>query len=497
MVLIGSDLVFIFTVGPPPRRLQMQRNFFSFALSCILLAFVTALPLPPFTISTVVGTGDCLFSGDGGSALAAELCSPSYVLLKQGGNLFIADTASNRLRLVNASTGVITTFAGTGTGELGSNPTNLGDNGPATNAELNSPVSLVQDGKGNLFVSEQLGNRVRRIASSNNVITTVVGTGQPGYSGDNGPATLALLNQPWGLSLGPSGVLYVAEKMNCVVRAVAMSGVVTTAAGVGSRGFSGDGGAASNAALGYPTGIVVAGGVLYICDSWNNRVRSVLLSTGTITTVAGSTGAGAGGYSGDGGLASLAVFNNPTGIAVDGAGNVLIADSANNVLRSVNLLSGIVSTVAGNHIGGYNGDTMLAINASLNNPVGVFAYGSDMWVADTFNNRVRKLEASLSPTNSSIPAITSSSRGFDNGMIFVIIAIGLPMVSCCFCIIQKRVFGKTLEQTQRASDKQRTFDLVATTCCMFISLKKQKIKIQNEPVVAVAVVANPIRKDCA
>lgn len=338
-------------------------------------------------ITTVAGTGTVGSSGDGGPAISAQLYNPSSVDADGSGNLFIADE-SNRIRRVDASSGVITTVAGTGTGGYS------GDGGPATSAQLSSPSGVVADDFGNLYIAERIGHRVRKVDASTGVITTIAGTGTAGYSGDGGPATSAQINNISGIALDDSGNLFIADAHNDRVRRVdASTGVITTVAGTGNGGYSGDGNQATSAQLNYPSGVVVDGsGDLYIAEYFNRRVRKVDASTGVITTVAGTGDAG---YSGDGGPATSAQLRDPVGVAIDGSGNLYIADQSDERVRKVNASTGVITTVAGTGSYGYSGDGGPATSAQLNFPSGVAKDASgNLYIADNSNNLIRKVDAS-------------------------------------------------------------------------------------------------------
>jgi trimeric autotransporter adhesin len=286
-------------------------------------------------ITTVVGTGIPGYSGDNHAATSAEIADPTGVFVDASGNIYIADYQNNRIRKVTAATGIITTLAG-----YGSAPYNAGysgDGGTATLAELNGPYDVVADNSGDVYFSDYDNNRIREI--SGGIINTIAGTGVAGYSGDGSQAISAQLTGPEGIALDDSGNLYIADQgNNCIRKVSAATGNITTVAGNGSPGWSGDGGAAASAELQRPTGVIVdAAGNLYIADNNNYRIR--LVSNGTINTIAGS---GAQGYSGDGELAVLAKLNNPNDVVVDTAGHVYVADFGNNRIRE---LSGCGFTV--------------------------------------------------------------------------------------------------------------------------------------------------------
>ena len=327
-------------------------------------------------ITTVVGTGDEGYSGDGGPAIQAQLNFPRCVVFDRSGNFYVNDTGS--IRKVDTR-GIITTVAGAGVQGFS------GDGGPATSAQIGLPFGLVLDSSGNLYAADQLTHRVRKV-DTKGIITTVAGTGVAGFSGENGPATAAQLNTPRGLAMDSSGNLYIGDTNNRRVRKVDTSGIIATVAGTGVPGFSGDGGPATSAQLNGLFGVSVdSSGNLYIADRGNNRVRKVN-TNGIITTVAGT---GVAGFSGDGGSATAAQINLPRTMAVDSSGNLYIADSNNNRIRKV-ATTGIMTTVAGNGAAFFSGDGAPAIAAELNNTFGMaFDSSRNLYFADLFNNRER------------------------------------------------------------------------------------------------------------
>jgi hypothetical protein len=289
-------------------------------------------------ITTVAGNGTWGYSGDNGPATSAQLDFPMGVALDSAGNLYIADTYNSVIRVVSATTGVITTFAGSGVGNCG------GDNGPASSAGLLVPTVIAFDGAGNLYVANPDCSRVRKIAASTGTITTVAGNGQYGYSGDNGPATSAMLGTPRGVALDSAGNLYIADQSFDLVRKVnALTGVITTVAGTPpatnygppNSGYSGDGGPATSARLTWPYAVAVDGaGNFYIADYNNQVIRKVTASTGIISTVVGDgSGTPCSSFGGDGGPATSAGLCNPEGVSVDSAGNLYIADGGESRIR--------------------------------------------------------------------------------------------------------------------------------------------------------------------
>jgi hypothetical protein len=304
-------------------------------------------------IYTVAGNGSAGYAGDNGPSNLAQINHPFNVAVDSAGNLYIADEANNRIRKVD-STGTIITVAGNGT--LGYS----GDSGPATSAQLNCPTSVAVDSTGSLYITDACNNRIRKVDTTG-TITTIAGTGVAGYFGDNGPATSARINSPSSIVVDGVGNVYFADELNNRIRKVDTGGTITTVAGNGTLGYSGDNGPATSAMLDLPSGVAVdSTGNLFISDNYNNRIRQVT-STGTITTVAGT---GVAGYSGDSGPATSATINLPTGVAVDGSGNLYIADNYNNRIRKVDI-GGTITTVAGTGVAGYSGDNGPATSAQI------------------------------------------------------------------------------------------------------------------------------------
>ena len=334
-------------------------------------------------ITTVAGTGEEAYSGDGGPAVDAGLYNPQDVAVDGAGNLYIPDGSNHRVRRVDAS-GTITTIAGDGEGGYS------GDGGPAVRARLDLPIDLTVDGSGNLFIVDARNHRIRRVNTSG-IITTVAGIGESGFSGDGEPAVRAWLYYPLGIAFDKLGNLYIADRGNHRIRRVDTAGTITTVAGTGEGGFSGDGGPAVRARLDLPTHVALDNsGNLYIADTLNQRIRRVDAS-GTITTVV--TG-----------------IHHPRGMAVDGSGNLYIADTWRNRIRQVDA-SGTITTFAGTGEPGYSGDGGPAVEARLDKPGDVAVDGSgNLYIADTFNSRIRQVD-----TTGTITTIAGIGRGIDNG----------------------------------------------------------------------------------
>jgi sugar lactone lactonase YvrE len=351
--------------------------------------------------------------GDGGPAISADLTYPSGVAADSAGNIFIADRTFCRIRKVSAQTGIISTVAGTF-----DTCSYFGDGGPATSAALNDPFDVAVDGSGNIFIADTWNCLVREVSASTGIISTVAGTPPAtglmncGYSGDGGPATSAKIGQPYGLAVDSSGNIFIAG--GCVIRKIsASSGTISTVAGTGSCGYSGDGALATSAQLNQPYDVAVDGsGNIFIADTWNCLVREVSASSQLISTVMGDHDLGCG-YSGDGASATSAQLNQPYGVAVDSSGDIFIADYNDSVIREVSASTGNISTFAGvavadpNHMGqmigipAYCGDGYPGPDAELgflNDTPWAAGMHTDrsgnVFIADTANNVIREVSAS-------------------------------------------------------------------------------------------------------
>lgn len=339
-------------------------------------------------ITTVAGNGVIAFSGDGGLATDASFNFPTQVNVDITGNLYIVDnnldfSANGRIRRVDIKTGIINTVAGNGTFRFN------GDNIPALSAGID-PFDVEIDRAGNIFFVDLSNNRVRRVDAKTGMITTVAGNGKNGFSGDGGLATDATLSAPDGIALDGLNNIIIADQLNDRIRKVdANTQIITTIAGADVP--LGDGGLAVKANLGDPYSIVVdPSGNLFVVDRGNIRIRKIDINSGIISTYAGN---GVFGSTGDGGNATQASFA-PGGLAQDSAGNIFILDSLFNVVRKVDK-AGIITTVAGiSNQSGFNGDGSLATNAMLNSPLGIAVDSvGNLYIADTINSRVRKVDA--------------------------------------------------------------------------------------------------------
>jgi trimeric autotransporter adhesin len=347
--------------------------------------------LIPGTIVTAAGNGTEGFSGTGGAPTSAELNLPVGAAVDSAGDIFIADALSNVVWKVSAATGTITTIAGNGMSGFS------GDGGAATSAELNTPSGVAVDSAGNLYIADVGNQRIRIVSAGTGLITTIAGNGMSGFSGDNGAATSAELNNPNGVTVDSAGNLYIADVGNQRIRIVSIgTGAITTIAGNGTSGFSGDNGAATSAELNNPDGVTVdSAGNLYIADSANNVIRLVSAATGLITTIAGN---GTSGFSGDNGAGTSAELNNPDSVAVDGAGNIYIADTLNNRIRMVSAATGTITTVSGNGTPGFSGNNGAATGAELHTPISVALDSvGNLYIADSLNFVVREVQVTMPP----------------------------------------------------------------------------------------------------
>jgi len=334
---------------------------------------------PDGTIVTVAGNGLGGFSGDGGSALTASLAGPRGIAVDAAGNLYIADTINQRIRRVS-SAGVITTVAGNGSAQVS------GMGGPATSVSFTSPEDVAIDTAGNLYIAATPDHRILKVTTTG-IISTYAGTGAAGFSGDNGPATAATMWNPSGVTTDADGNLYIADSSNRRIRKVSPTGVMTTIAGNGALSSSGDGGPPLSAAIGFPRGVALdTAGNLYIADANNALIRKVSVS-GLISTAAGN---GQQAFSGDGGPAKGAQLNLPFGLVRDAAGNFYVADSANNRVRKISP-AGVITTVAGDGRDAFGLDGIPAIQSSLKYPQGLAIDGNGILHIADGSGRVRKI----------------------------------------------------------------------------------------------------------
>jgi sugar lactone lactonase YvrE len=330
-------------------------------------------------IRTFAGNGITGYTDSGGVITAAEFNHP-WGMAMAGGNLYIADHINSAIRKIGAS-GIISTYAGNTIYGFS------GDGGPATDAMMRRPAGIAADAAGNVFFTDMSDNRIRKIDTSG-IITTIAGNGLRGYSGDGSVATNASLNGPAGIALDAVGNIFIADSGNNVIRKIDAAGTITTFAGTGASGYTGDGGPAAAATLSGPLGIATdPAGNLFIADYLNNVVRKVNTSA-VISTVAGT---GLAGYSGDGGPATAAAFSRPSSLTFDQTGALYITDEGNNMLRMINT-DGAIFLLAGNGTAGYSGDGGLGPNAQMYKPMGVVADSNrNVYIADYINSVIRTI----------------------------------------------------------------------------------------------------------
>ncbi len=422
----------------------MNLRNYNFVLLLLITVF-SSFSVNAQYISTFAGNGaGAGYSGDGGQAKDAQLNSCTGVVIDGAGNMYIADKGNNVVRRVNTA-GVISTFAGTNV------PGYSGDGGNANMATLNMPEFLATDAGGNIYISD-VGNNVIRMVSPSGIISTYAGNGTSGYTGDADTAKYANFNAPQGIALDASGNLYIADAGNHAIRMVANgTRIVSTVAGNGSAGYSGNGGAATIAMLNNPSDVAIdASGNLYIADLFNNVIRKVDAATGTISTIVGN---GMEGNSGDGGQATAATMKYPTSVAIDNGGNMYIADQGNYNIRVVNT-SGLISRVAGTSTNGYSGDGGMATAAKLAAPTCIYPDGwGRVYIADNSNNVIRV----ISSTPSSVGSLTSSSINiFPNPSNGHITITGLPDDEIATFTVTDMLGRIALVQSVAPSGKNKT-----------------------------------------
>jgi uncharacterized protein (TIGR03437 family) len=383
----------------------IREQFRKLAAATILWALCASSPaLAQGIIRTLAGTGTPAFFGDGGPAASAALNLPKGLAIDGSGNIYVADSGNARVRRITPA-GMIGTVAGNGYSAA------AGDGGYAVGASISDVMAVVVDPAGNLYIADSSNRRIRKVNTAG-IITTIAGVGVQGFSGDGGPAVSAMLGRPVALALDSGGNLFFADSVNQRIRKIDTNGIITTVAGNGIDAFSGDGGQATGASLGFPIGVTVdLSGNIYIADGDNARIRKVTPG-GIISTVAGN---GRGGFSGDGGPALSASINIPSDVAVDGAGNLYIADAGNNRVRKVDT-TGTISTIAGTGTDGYSGDGGISTQAALNYPWSLTADPSgNIYISDRVNNRVRLIAGVQSPAPSLVDNSAVNGATFTKG----------------------------------------------------------------------------------
>lgn len=374
----------------------MKKSTFRVCIAAGMLAITSASGArAQGIISTIAGDGIAGYAGDGGPAVMARLSNPAGVCVDNLGRVYIADKNNYRVRMISGGTGVMSTYIGTGTFGLS------GLGGPAGSANIRYPDGLSIDAENNLLVSDWYNDMIFRVAARTGIFDGECGDGHQGNNGDGDLQYLARLKTPAGACYGPGGNTYIADAGNNKIRVVhndvsgtgTRTGIVNSVANVAERyGYTGDGGLAREASFNRPSAVFFDPSTntdLYVSDAGNNVIRKIDMETGIITTVIGT---GVAGNSGDGGLALAAQLRNPGNIFIDGARNLYFCDRGNNTVRKVDLTTGIISTIAGNGYFGFSGDGGLSTHAQLSDPEGVWVDNAGIvYIADAGNNRVRKI----------------------------------------------------------------------------------------------------------
>ncbi len=348
----------------------------------IILAFLLGISVSAQAqvITTFAGNGSASTTGDGGLATAASFNNPGGAFYDRYGNVYVVELTGNVIRKIDLSN-IVHPFAGTGSAGFS------GDGGPATAARFNNIIDIIADLSGNLYITDNGNQRIRKIDTFG-IITTYAGNGSIGYTGDGGPSTACTINYPSRFGIDASGNLYFADAGNNVIRKINTSGIITTVAGMGAAGFSGDGGAATAAKLSSPLGVTFDGnGNMYIADASNHRIRKVN-NAGIISTFAGT---GSVGYTGDGGPATAATLDYPSGVAADATCNIYFTDWHGQTVRKINA-SGTITKVVGTGTPGFSGDGGTALAAEINGPNNLtFDPAGNLYIPEFYNNRIRKV----------------------------------------------------------------------------------------------------------
>jgi hypothetical protein len=354
----------------------------------------------PGSICTWAGTGTAAYSGNGGPPQDAGLYWPIDVSFASDGRAYIADWNNHAIRQVGLDGKVHTVIGGMVVGDGPMVGSTLSDRippgAPGKEIALNHPTDVKELSNGNLLVTCWHNHKLRHFDPSTGLVLVTCGFGN-GFAGDGGPAAQALLNQPSKSAVDAAGNIYVLDQRNQRIRKIDTNGVINTVAGIGTAGFSGDGGAPLSAQFHFPAGpnpapggglVFDSQGRLYVSDSINRRIRRIDFTADIIETIAGSDS----GYTGDGGPAQNAKFAYPFDLDFGPDGRLYVADQQNHRVRAIDLTTGIITTVAGNGTPGFSGDGGSALDASLHDPSGIaFDASGHLYIADTYNNRIRRV----------------------------------------------------------------------------------------------------------